>query len=385
MAEKPSGSPPPRWLGVPFSAYEDENVLDMLRTDLSTYKRHPYFEVSPRWRPPYRIDAFPQSIDNDGKLCRHIPDVADAIEFGRQSTVNKLLPQNERENKPKDEESAWKFGEYSREYEDLGVKRQQQRGIREYIASGYTRRNPDGKTDHDKDWAGKWKENPEFQVVEHTWWQMKEKKEGGDTFGDPATDWVSGEYKYGARQGDAKGGFSVTKQGVDAKISGNVTASAAEGKADFLKDQLLSATAEGAVFKGKLEGEAAFVANPEEITLGLKLAGRANVVEGSLKGEVCLTPTRGGNAAIKAWNWAFDEQNTLLTDDWDIGICFGGELQGAVGAQAEAGAEAGYKDGKARAEAGVKLGLGVGGGAKLSGGLTGLDKAADLIKGWMGN
>ncbi|WP_262567141.1 hypothetical protein [Agrobacterium tumefaciens] len=40
------------------------------------------------------------------------------------------------------------------------------------------------------------------------------------------------------------------------------------------------------------------------------------------------------------------------------------------------------KKGKARAEIGAKLGFGVGGGAKASAGLTGLDKAADLIKGW---
>ena len=71
-------------------------------------------------------------------------------------------------------------------------------------------------------------------------------------------------------------------------------------------------------------------------------------------------------------------------DKWDIGVCVGGELQGAVGAQAEASAEAGVKKGKARAEVGAKLGFGLGGGAKVSGGLTGLDKAADLIKGWQG-
>ncbi len=107
-----------------------------------------------------------------------------------------------------------------------------------------------------------------------------------------------------------------------------------------------------------------------------------NVVEGTIKGELCVTPTRVGNAGVFQWNKLSGSHQPYIDNKWDIGVCLGGELQGAVGAQAEGSAEAGVKNGKARAEAGVKLGLGLGGGVKGSAGLTGLDKAADLIKGW---
>ncbi|MGH7006476.1 MAG: hypothetical protein ACREIP_21225, partial [Alphaproteobacteria bacterium] len=91
-----------------------------------------------------------------------------------------------------------------------------------------------------------------------------------------------------------------------------------------------------------------------------------------------------GNAFIRAYNWAFEDHTQFIEDKWDIGVCLGGELQGAVGAQAEGSAEASYQKGKARAEIGGKIGFGLGGGGKVSGGLTGMDKAADLIGGWMG-
>lgn len=380
MAEKPSGLPPSRMLGVPFSVYDDDNVLEMLKTDLSTFKRHPFFPVSPGITPPFRADAPQQSFNSNGGLCEYIPAVNETVLFGRSSSANKLLPQKERENESK--ESAWKFGELSKDYKDAGVGKKYQRGVREYLASGYTRRNPDGKTDHDTDWRGKWKER-NFQVAEYTWWKA-DKKLAGDSFGDPAKDWASGEYKLGALEGDGKAGFSVTKGGIDAKLSAKASAAAAQGKVEVLKDQVISGAAKGAVLKGELEGEVAFVGNPEEVTGTLKLAAKANVIEGSVNGELCLTPSRVGNPVIKAWNWLFEEHNQLIEDKWDIGVCLGGELQGAVGAQAEASAEAGVKKGKARAEVGAKLGFGLGGGAKVSGGLTGLDKAADLIKGWPG-
>lgn len=382
MAEKPKELSRSPWMGVPFSAYKDENVLHMLETDLSTYKRHPFYPVSPWTSSPSPKSVAPSTPQTCGTLCEHIPDVADAVTFARASTVNKLVPQKEHENEngKKDEEAAWKFGQLSQEYKDIGKRKGVQRGIREYLASGYTRRNPDGKTDHDTDWRGKWKER-NFQVAEYTWWKL-DKKAYGDKFGDPKTDWASGEYKIHSREGDVKTGFSFTKGGIDAKASAKASYAAAQGKVELLKDQVISGSAEGALLKAEAEGEVAFVKNPEEITLSGKLGAKANVVEGTIKGELCVTPTRVGNAGVYLWNKFSGSHQPYIDDKWDIGLCLGGELQGAVGAQAEASAEAGVKNGKARAEAGVKLGLGLGGGAKASGGLTGLDKAADLIKEW---
>lgn len=382
MAEKPKELERSPWMGVPFSAYKDENVLDMLETDLSTYKRHPFFPVSPRISPSLSHNVPASNAQSCGRLCEHIPDVADAVSFARASTVNKLVPPKERQNEKQEEEQeqAWKFGEFSQKYEDFGQRRGIQRGVREYLASGYTRRNPNGKTDHDTDWRGKWKER-NFQVAEYTWWKL-DKSAYEDKFGDPKTDWASGEYKIHAREGDAKTGFSFTKGGIDAKATAKASYAAAQGKVEVLKDQLLSGSAEGALLKAEAEGEVAFVKNPEEITLTGKLGAKANVVEGTIKGELCVTPTRVGNAGVFLWNKLSGSHQPYIDDKWDIGVCLGGELQGAVGAQAEGSAEAGVKNGKARAEAGVKLGLGLGGGVKGSAGLTGLDKAADLIKGW---
>lgn len=128
------------------------------------------------------------------------------------------------------------------------------------------------RSKHDTDWRGKWKERY-FQVAEYTWWKA-DKKLTGDSFGDPAKDWASGEYKLGALEGDRKAGFSLTKGGVDAKLSAKASAAAAQGK--------VSGAAKGAVLKGELEGEVAFVGNPEEITGTLKLPPRRTSLKDQL-------------------------------------------------------------------------------------------------------
>ena len=132
--------------------------------------------------------------------------------------------------------------------------------------------------------------------------------------------------------------------------------------------------------EAKGTAKTAIILNPEEATAKLELAGSANIVELKGGGEVCLTPMRAVNGYRSAYNWLFDGDKAMLSDDWDIGLCVGGELSGSVGAQAGANAEASYQKGKARVEAGAKLGLGLGLGAKVSGGLTGIDKAIDWFK-----
>lgn len=377
MAEKRSPQTSFLPTGVPWCrADSNTSVVDMLKTDLSTFKRHPFFPVSPRTSAAdSQVDKAPSPSEN---LCQYIPDVEETTDHGKISPANKLIPGEERQNS----ESTFKFGELSRKYDDAGVKFSRQAGVREYLKSGYTRSNPNGTTAHDTDWKGKWKEL-DLQVVEKTW------AKGGvsaveKTFGDPAKDWASGEFKAGTAQGGVTSGLSITKKGIDAKAAAKGSIAAAEGKVEVNKDGLASGSAEGAILKAQAEAETAFVANPEEVTLKGKLSASANVIEGKVNGEFCVTPTRVGNAFIRAYNWAFEDHTQFIEDKWDIGVCLGGELQGAVGAQAEGTAEASYQKGKARAEIGGKLGFGLGGGAKASGGLTGMDKAADLVGGWMG-
>ncbi|MGH7004034.1 MAG: hypothetical protein ACREIP_08805, partial [Alphaproteobacteria bacterium] len=279
MAEKRSPQTPFVPTGVPWSRPDsDASVLDMLKTDLSTFKRHPFFPVSPR------TGAADSQAGVDGtalpseNLCRYIPDVEEASGYGKTSPANKLIPAEERQNS----ESSFKFGELSRKYDDVGVKFSRQGGVREYLKSGYTRRNPNGTTDHDTDWGGKWKEL-DFQVIEKTW-AKGDASAVERTFGDPAKDWASGEFKAGSAKGDVTSGFSITKKGIDAKAAAKGSLAAAEGKVEVNKDGLVSGSAEGAIMKGQGEAEAAFVANPEEITLKGKLSISANVIEGKVNG-----------------------------------------------------------------------------------------------------
>ncbi len=362
-------------------------VLDMLKTDLSTFERYQYCPAPPAatppligpYRPGLQMGPVMSAPSQPYALSPHIPDVAQAREFALGSPANALVPEPRENAEEEAEPSGLKLFQLSRSTEGGGVSYTEQRGIREYLASGYTRRNPDGKVKIDSDWRGKWKEM-DFQVAKQTWWK-DDASAYSDTFGTPGQSIATGGLQIGAANSSASSTFSVTKGGVNiTPISADASVAVAKGQIKLNEGGLVSGSGEASFMEAKGTAKTAIILNPEEATAKLELAGSANIVELKGGGEVCLTPMRAVNGYRSAYNWLFDGDKAMLSDDWDIGLCVGGELSGSVGAQAGANAEASYQKGKARVEAGAKLGLGLGLGAKVSGGLTGIDKAIDWFK-----
>ena len=296
-------------------------------------------------------------------------------------SANHLVPPAAPAEPEKEEDKGpeWKFGQVERATEEGGVSEEWRRGIREYIVSGYTRRNPDGTHEVDNDWRGKWKDT-ELTVAEVSDRTDKARVAVADgSFGD-ADSLFSGDGQVLGAEADAGYKAAITSKGVEASADAKASAYVAQGKVASADDGILSGEAEGAVLKAEAEAKGEVTLTAEQATLGGKLGASANLVEGKVGGEFGITPTRISRAAVSIHNWLMNDNATALGDEWDFGIVINAEASGAVGAQAEANAEAGYKKGKLRAEAGAKLGLGVGAGVKVGGGLTGRDKAWAKIK-----
>ncbi|MFD1881578.1 hypothetical protein [Paracoccus pacificus] len=391
----PGGTQPNLWMitGVMPNRREGrEPTISMLRVDTSKYQQW----KGPPFLPPAQQPQTPSApwspmlgTSKDQKFDPYsIP--------GLQSYVqpmgwNYLVPPSKEEEKEEEKadekkDPKWEFGqaEKSAKGRDDFLGRRQA-GIREYIKSGYTRRNPSDmfRDNLGEDFAKKWKETDYTiaEVSKELWdtGDVKKTSVASGTFGN-ADSFFAGSgavLGYGSK-GKLKG--AVTSKGVEGEISGTAEAYALKGNATMNKDGLVSAEAEAAVLRAQAEGKGEVKLTAEEATLTGKLSASANVVEGKIGGEIALTPTRITRGAAKLINRLFDTNLEGLNDDWDFGIVLNGEVSGAVGAQAEAHAQGGYKKGKLRAEAGAKLGLGVGLGAKAGGGLTGLDKLWNLIK-----
>lgn len=362
---------------------------DMLKSDTSLFTKWsrpaPEPWKGPPWRLPEPSPANAPLAPGGGAAGGDAADptaVFDLQDYLQGIGSNHLVPPAQQADKEDDEGPKWAFGQAERKTEDGGTKEEWRRGIREYIRSGYTRRNPDGTHEVDSDWRGKWKDT-EFTVAELSDRTEKAAVSVADgSFGD-ADSLFSGDGQVLGAEADAGYKGSVTSKGLEASADAKASAYAAQGKIESADDGVLSGEAEGAVLKAEAEARGEVKMTAEQATLGGKLGASANLVEGKIGGEFAITPTRTSRAAVSIHNWLFNDDATALSDDWDFGIVLNGEVSGAIGAQAEAEAEAGYKKGKLRAEAGAKLGLGAGLGAKVGGGLTGLDKAWARIKdGW---
>lgn len=364
-------------------------TLNMLKSDTSLFTKWvrpaPEAWKGPPWRLPEPSAANAPWAPVGGAAGGDAADptaVFDLQDYLQGIGSNHLIPPAQQAESKKDEGPKWEFGQAERKTEDGGIKEEWRRGIREYVRSGYTRRNPDGTHEVDSDWRGKWKDT-EFTVAEVSDRTDKAAVSVADgSFGD-ADSLFSGDGQVLGAEADAGYKASLTSKGLEASADAKASAYAAQGKVKSADDGLLSGEAEGAVLKAEAEAKGEVKMTAEQATLGGKLGASANLVEGKIGGEFAITPTRISRAAVSIHNWLFNDDATALSDDWDFGIVLNGEVSGAVGAQAEAEAEAGYKQGKLRAEAGAKLGLGAGLGAKVGGGLTGLDKAWARVKdGW---
>jgi hypothetical protein len=261
--------------------------------------------------------------------------------------------------------------------EDGGVSVESRRGVREYLESGYTRTNPDGTYEVDSDMGGKFAS--EVTVVEGTAEHVFfEATAAEGAFGEEG-DFFQGEGKALTADSSMEGSFEVTT--TSANLAGEIQASGSflEGEVSTDDTGLVSAEADGSVVSGeaKLAGEATFSA--EEATLSGEVGAEVNLIEGSIGGDIHITPRRIINPGIQLWNWATNDDVGELGENWDVGLMIGGEVSGQVGAQIGAEGEVGYSDGRATAEAGVKVGLGLGVGVKARGGLVGLDTLWDNI------
>lgn len=386
---KPAEKPQIMWPFTASTANFSEGrppAQDMLRSDtrlFSKWMAPPKSEPwkGPPWRMPEQTEANTPWTPQGGSPA---PDATDPSEIRELQSYlqsvdsNHLVPAPE-EGEEKDDGPKWEFGQAERKTEDGGTSEEWRRGVREYIKSGYTRRNPDGTHEVDSDWRGKWRET-EYTIAEVSDRTDKAEVSVADgSFGN-ADSLFSGDGQVLGAEADAGYKGAITSKGLEASADAQASAYAAQGKIESADDGLLSGEAEGAALKADAEAQGEVMLTAEQATLGGKLGASANLVEGKIGGEFGITPTRISRAAVSLYNWALDENATALSDDWDFGIAINLEVSAAVGAQAGAEAEAGYKNGKLRAEAGAKLGLGAGAGVKVGGGLTGLDKAWARIK-----
>ncbi|WP_405402612.1 hypothetical protein [Paracoccus sp. Ld10] len=358
----------------------------MLRSDTRLFTKWLTPAPEPWKGPPWRVPEQPAGTAPWSPVGgAKGPDTFDPHAIGDLSAylqgigANHLVPAPQEDS---DEGPEWTFGQAERKTEDGGTNEEWRRGIREYVSSGYTRRNPDGTHEVDNDWRGKWLDT-DITIAEVS--DRTEKAEvsvADGSFGD-ADSLFSGDGQVLGAEADAGYKGSLSSEGLEASADAQASAYVAQGQIETADDGLISAEAEGAVLKAEAEAKGEVILTAEQATLGGTLGASANLVEGKVGGEFSITPTRISRAAVSLYNWLYDEDATALSDDWDFGIVINGEVSGAVGAQAEGEAEAGYTNGRLRAEAGAKLGLGVGAGVKVGGGLTGLDKAWARIKdGW---
>ena len=276
-----------------------------------------------------------------------------------------------------------------------GVGVTDERGIREYIASGYTRRNPNGFRNPDGSWntitrdddfGGKWDEHAEI-VGGQAERDLFSASVAEGRFGGTSDTFAGSGTILGA-SGKASGQFSFTQEGTDGVSPGLRASGGAQAQGALARGQvgtrgnlaeesqtLATGQASGSAVSGKAEAKGELILTAEQATLGGKLGAEVNLIEGKIEGDLHITPRRVVNGGVDLYNWMFDDDvPELLGENWDVGIMVGGEVSGQVGAQAGAEARAGYEDGKLRAEAGAKIGLGVGAGVKGRVGLVGVDR-----------
>ena len=355
----------------------------MLNSDLSLHRKF----TPDRWTPgvPWQPTAAPMYPFGDTEIGE--ADIAALQDYLQSIDANQVVPPAsppaEEEEKPEEEAAApeaaqntpfyeWEVSGPSRGTEDVGVSNEVRRGVREYLASGYTRRNPDGTHEVDNDFAGKW--DDEISIVEVS---------GEHEFFDVAVAEGSVSNSFGEASGsilsansNTQAGFEVTNQGFNATASAELSGAMAQGSIESVDTGLVAGGLEGSAVSGELvaEGKAEVDLEAGEATLGFELGANVNLVEGGGHGEIYITPRRVVGLGVSAVNWATGSDYEGLSENWDIGLVVGGDVDGRVGAGLGAEGELAYRNGKATAELGVSAALGLGGDVKVSGGFVGVDK-----------
>lgn len=349
-----------------------EAAVRMLVSDLPLHSK---FAAQPGKQEEWQPVSAPSPICTEDNPTGN--DVWEAVEFAQGRETNIVLPPLPPKKEEDTKEEGWEFKAEgpARKTQDGGVQTGVKRGVREYMNSGYTLRNPDGTRIVDNDFKGKWEDG--FSIAK----AGVEKKlfdasvaDGG--FGGKE-DFVSGKGKVLSASAKAAADAEWTSKGLKAQAGAEAKGSFLEGSAGTNEDNLVSGKAEGSAASAKAEAKAEVVLTAEQATLGGKLGASVHLVEAAVSGKVTITPKRVVDPAIQVWNYLAEDDVEPLHECWDIGITADAKASGQVGLGGEAEGEIGHKKGNWRAEAGAKAAVGVGGGAKVGIGTTGLDKFSD--------
>ncbi|WP_146010313.1 hypothetical protein [Acidimangrovimonas sediminis] len=271
----------------------------------------------------------------------------------------------------KDEEDGWSLKGPSRKTKEGGISVTEQRGLKEYHKSGYTRHNPDGTHKVDRDFKGKW-DDAKLAGADYKASLFDKSAAKGDFGSEKSLASGSGSALGASAKGQA--GFELSRKELSASAGAKAEAHALEGSIKTRDDMMLGGDAKASALKAEAEAKGEVKLTPEEATLCGKLGASVNLVEAEANGDLTITPRRLANPLIRLYNWAVNEDVTPLSEDWDIGFVVGAGVNGNVGAGAGASACTSYKKGKWVSELGAKASLGVGAGVKVRAGVVGLDK-----------
>ncbi|MER0240407.1 hypothetical protein [Fulvimarina sp. MAC8] len=347
---------------------------DMLRSDIPLSKKWTY-EPS-HWRPADGgLMATPSRAATDES------DIASLRDYVQGLSANKVVPparDSYPENEAKEDENSTSVSGPSVEskLKDGGVGNEWGKSNKRDLKTGKTTTESRDKVDND--FRGKFQEK-EVTIVEGKAEAKASAAVAEGSFGDDDS-FASGKGSVlgGEAAAEAKG--SVTSKGLKGSAKASAEAYMMKGSVKTREDGFVKGDASGAVMRASAEASGEVILTAEQATASGKLGASANLIEGKMGGEICVTPRRVSNLAISAYNWSVGDDYEGLDENWDIGFCVGGEVGASVGAQAEVDGKIGYEKGKASAEAGAKLGLGAGASAKVKGSIMGFDK----LKGFLG-
>ncbi|MER0240056.1 hypothetical protein [Fulvimarina sp. MAC8] len=360
------GGPPP------FDGVEANK--DMLRSDIPLSRKWTYNPSS--WSPT-GFNAM--GLPTDGEVAES--DIEDLRNYVQGLEANHVVPPAKPDEKTEEKEDGPTKASVKGPSGEWGT---DEGGVQDEYSTTKMRDLRTGETTTDKkhkvdsDFSGKWKEKPDVTFLEG---KAEAKVDGAvrqGSFGD-ADDVFSGKGSFVSGEASAEAKGSVGNKGIKGSLKAAAKGSLLEGSIKTNQDGFIRSEASGAVMKAEAEVSTEVVLSPDEQTLTGKVGASANLLQGTWGGEFCYTPRRVVNLGVSLYNWAVSEDYEGLDENWDIGICAGGELSGAVGAQASAEAKAQNKGGKMSAEAGAKIGLGLGAGVKGKGSVIGLDKAKGLF------
>ncbi len=350
----------------------------MLTSDLPLQQKF----TPDQWTPgePWQPAAAPMYPFGDAEIDE--ADIAALQDYLQSVDTNLVVPPatppaetEETEEEPAtEEEPFWDLSldGPSRGTKDGGVEVETRRGVREYLRSGYTRRNPDGTYEVDNDFGGKW--DDEITIVEgkaeHEFFDVAVAE------GSVSNDFGEASGSILSANANTEAGFEVTNQGFNATASAELAGSMAEGSIESVDTGIVAGNLEGSLVSGELVAEAKAEVDMDaaEATLGFELGANVNLAEGGGGGEIYITPRRIYGLGVSTVNWATGSDYEGLSENWDIGIVLGGDVDGRVGAGLGAEGELAYRNGKATAEVGVSAALGLGGNVNVSGGFVGVDK-----------